>query len=65
MEHLPDVIEQFREPSASREPPTIDQMAETGPVWTQDALQRNPHADAEKARKKLHQYASSIALLTK
>jgi len=26
-------------------------MAETGPVWTQDALQRNPHADAEKARK--------------
>ena len=51
MEHLPDVIEQFREPSASQEPPTIDQMAETGPVWTQDALQRNPHADAEKARK--------------
>ena len=51
MEHLPDVIEQFREPSASREPPTIVQMAETGPVWTQDALQRNPHADAEKARK--------------
>ena len=35
----------------SRNAPTIAQMAKDATVWTPDALARDPHADAEKARK--------------
>lgn len=33
-------------------------MAERAPVWTQEALQGNPHADAEKARKVRSMFAA-------
>ena len=51
MAHLFFVIDQFRALSGSVEPPTIVQMAEIGPIWTQEALRDSPHIDAEKARK--------------
>ena len=37
---------------------TITQMAERAPVWTQEALEGNPHADAEKARKVQSMFAA-------
>ena len=51
MAHLFFVIDQFRALATSVEPPTIVQMVEIGPIWTQEALRDSPHIDAEKARK--------------